>query len=141
MNKSEYVPKIHEQGHELLLVEVLFEGKRCPICGKAMVRKYNEFSFPYGIDSNQDAQMKRAGIVYVSNTKHHGEYICVECEEEGMARFTCALCGKEKKTSKIQEAFGDPTEYLCTDCYETVPAKEWDAKVKKLEDAHQWDWG
>lgn len=50
----------------------------------------------------------------------------------------CALCNKLRK-GKPQEAIGDPPEFMCTPCYETVPAKIWIAKRDALWEEHRYD--
>lgn len=126
---------------------VLFaaQGTECPVCKKIMVEKVDRNGlrrsfFPFWFEMCQDAQMKRANIVYVSNTKVDDDNICIECEKSGKADFKCELCGERKPTSKIKESFGDPPDYLCDDCYKITPAKTWDDKCDELEQEHRYDY-
>ena len=113
---------------------------QCPICGKQMMCKDKNELFPRYVGETQDAQMKEAGIVYISRSKKDDDYICVECEKAGLSSFTCTICEEEKPTSKMQNSFGDPPEYVCLDCYSKIPAKEWDEKIKRIEEAHRYDY-
>jgi len=121
--------------------KVLVELEKCPLCGKYMVdakgAKYG--LFPKYININIDKQMERAGWVLRSCTKVDDKNICSECTEAGKADFLCTLCKQRKPTDKIKEEIGDPTEYICTDCYETMPAKEWDEKICKIREIHRYD--
>jgi hypothetical protein len=115
------------------------ETRKCPSCGKPMIKRDKAGLFPRVLSNNQDAQNKKLGVVYVSRAKMDGEDICEECELSGKSYFTCCLCGEKRTSDRLEDSYGDPAEYLCKDCYETVPAKQWDEKVKKLQDAHRWD--
>lgn len=133
---EKYIPKIHEGGR---YVEMLLEAKKCKCCNKVMITKETNNLFPMYYAINQEAQMKAAGLVYITSTLVDDEPICIECEQSGKASFLCALCEERKTTDKKQESFGDPAEFLCKDCYESVPAKKWDEKVDELRESHYWD--
>lgn len=135
-----HIPHIIEKNYILFAAQ----GRECPICKKLMAKKLNRHYFeksffPVSIEMNQDAQMKRAGLVYVGSVKVDDEYICVECEESGKTDFKCELCEQRKPTEKIQKRFGDPSEFLCKDCYETTTAKVWKEKCDQLEYDHEFD--
>jgi hypothetical protein len=121
--------------------EMLFELniQECPICKKPMMNRDKSKLFPDYRNLDQASQMKERGVVFVSKTYINGKYICVECEEANKATFHCELCGKEKPSSKICQSFGYPPDYLCIDCFETVPASEWEKAVESLADEHRWD--
>jgi len=112
----------------------------CPFCGRPMMDKCGYGIFPFYMGNNQESQMKERGVVFRSSATINNKHICVECKKAGKASFKCALCKEMKSSSKEEESFGDPTEYLCKDCYATVPAKEWDEKVERLRKDHQYDW-
>lgn len=135
----EYTPKIINDKYVLFAAE----SRKCPLCGKIMIKKvpsyFKNSFFPVWCEMNQDAQMKRANLVYISTTMVDNEYICEECDKGGKANFKCELCGDRKSTNKIQETFGDPPVFLCEDCYETIPAKKWDVKCEQLLDEHRYD--
>jgi len=116
------------------------ETTKCPSCGKQMMGKARRGIFPLYVGKNQEAQMKERGVVFSSDAMIDGDYICIECKEAGKASITCALCGEKKPSNKVGDSFGAPPEYLCTDCYDSVPAKQWDEKVDKLREVHRWDW-
>ena len=118
---------------------------RCWTCKRVMVDRprrdsYPHYTFPSSMDINFDAQLKMAGWVAQSDQKAAGEWaICEECAASGKASFECALCGQTRTSDRKEERIGDPPEFLCRDCYETVPAKEWDDKVQQLQREHQYD--
>lgn len=141
---EKYTPKIHPMRGKGRYIEFLLEGRECHLCNAIMLKKTKpEHSydglFPNYVRINQEAQMKAAGITFQSSVKVDDEPICKECAEAGKADFLCAMCEQRKPTSKINESYGDPAEYLCKDCYETVPAKVWDEKLDQLSEAHRYD--
>jgi hypothetical protein len=119
------------------------ECKYCPICKKKMLPRilskyYNESPFPLGF---YESQLKSVGIVLRSDMKLNDNYICIECSESGKAAFDCYLCKGRKSSEKKQESFGiDPTDYLCKDCYNSVPAAQWDKICGELHKDHQYDY-
>lgn len=136
----EYTPKRIDE--DIMSFAVLVT--KCPICGKKMVAKPHALLlrarvFPPFWKNNFTAQAKRAGLVFISHVKVDDEFICNECHEKDLASFLCTGCGERKKTSKEKESFGDPPEYLCEDCYNTMPAKKWDELVEKLHNIHRYD--
>lgn len=135
---KDYTPKIIENR----FVEMLIQGDECQTCQSLMIKKIkkSEGLFPMYHALNQESQAKNAGIQFIGNIKVDDEYICEKCEKEGKADFLCALCEERKSTDKIQEIIGDPAEFLCTDCYNTVPASIWTNKLKELLEDHQYDY-
>ncbi len=115
------------------------ETTQCASCRRPMLKKAKEGLFPFTYDFTQEKQMKSLGVVLESSSRIDDDKICVECEAVGKASITCVLCDTVKPSSKKQESFGDPAEYLCSDCYATVSAKVWDEKTEKLRKAHRWD--
>ena len=139
MKIEDYCPHLLERNWAEMLVEL----KKCSICHKLMLPDYpahfarSIFPTYFPIDFN--AQLKKAGWEKMSDVKVDDNYICEECAKSGKADFLCVLCGQRKLTDKIEESFGDPPEFLCSDCYATVSAKIWDDKVEELRDIHRWD--
>lgn len=120
-------------------IKMLIEGKKCKICGKIMIEKSDSL-FPKYNKINQEAQMKKVDLAFFSKTKVDDAYICCECEKSGKADFLCQLCNKRKPTSKIKESFGIyDTDFLCTECFETKTAKDWEEKCDKLYKEHKYD--
>jgi len=115
------------------------ETSTCASCRRQMLRKDKAKLFPLTWDFTQEKQMEKAGVVLESSSRIDDDRICIECEASGKASITCDLCDTLKPSSKKKESFGDPSSYLCTDCYETVPAKQWEEKVEELHKAHRWD--
>jgi hypothetical protein len=136
-----YTPQVIDGKYVLFAAQ----GRECPICKKIMIKKLQRYYFensffPAWVEMNQDAQMKRAGLVYVGGAKVDDEYICEECEKAGKADFKCELCGERHPTSEIQERFGDPADFLCKSCYETTTAKVWEEKCDELQEEHKYDY-
>ena len=126
------------------LITFSVEVKICPKCKKDMVSKpvdqyFRKNTFPNWKENDFEAQALRAKLVFQSDIKVDDEYICEECKKNGFIDFLCALCKKRKPISKEIERFGDPPECLCKDCYNKVPASEWDKKIEELEEDHKYD--
>lgn len=132
---QEYTPKVIEKNY----VEMLIEGKKCKTCDRLMLPNIKSGLFPNYLRINQDAQMKLAGMVYISSTQVDGKTICKECEAAGKADFLCALCNIRYPSSEVKESIGLPAEFLCKNCYETKPAKIWEEKLDALQDDHRYD--
>lgn len=116
---------------------------RCPLCKSVMVAPTKtDGLFPYGLYSGFDEQLALARWkkkVYVGDSGDH-EYICSDCVAAGKATFTCALCEKAQPTTQLHKSWGfRPSESMCKTCYETVPAKVWDAKSDELFEKHRYD--
>jgi hypothetical protein len=88
----------------------------------------------------QDDQMKHANIAIESNYDIDNIHLCTECVQLDVATFTCCHCNESKVASKLHETVGsfDP-DYICTDCYATVPAKEFDELIETLQREHRYD--
>ena len=119
-----------------------FRLTKCGICEKDMVTLPSNKNniCPNWTQNSFDDQARRAGLVIKSTIIVDSHYICCDCEKAGLADFKCCLCKKRKPTSKIKEIFGDPEEFLCFDCYETVTAKIWEEEKERLIDEHRYDY-
>jgi hypothetical protein len=91
------------------------------------------------MENDFSAQSNRAGLVMMSDVTVEQEYVCVPCVKSGKTTFLCHLCKERKPTNKIQDSFGQQASFLCTDCYETVVAKEWKRAEKELLERHRYD--
>jgi len=100
---------------------------------------YERSIFPTYHEIDFEHQVKIAAWEIMSDIKVDDKYICQGCADSGKANFLCALCNERKSSNKKQESFGDPPEYLCRDCYESISAKTWDDKEKELSEEHRWD--
>lgn len=135
---SEFVPTIVEPGFGLMLVRL----EQCTHCKKTMLPPEPKHSsiFPGYMYAQRANQMKRAGWVErapVTDAEHRA--LCVECAPE-FAAFQCYSCKVTHKGEPNRSfGWGHGADYLCTPCYETVPAKKWDALVRELEDEHRYD--
>jgi hypothetical protein len=133
-----HTPKMVSDEGALFLVSI----RRCPICHQWMVHApdWDRYSTFPGGDNRFVDQAERAGLRLESGHEVDGINICQVCKDTGKATFVCALCGERRPANQEEESFGDPIEYLCRVCYATVPAKEWDEKIRQLEQRHRHDW-
>jgi hypothetical protein len=129
-----FVPSVIEEGYGIVCVAI----GQCSNCERPTIATGSGAAFPAFWQAGRAEQLKRADWKEASWSKTaKGLPLCKECAPKAAA-FTCALC-KQARTGEPEESFGDPAEYLCAPCYETVPAKVWDAKSKELSDKHQYD--
>lgn len=135
---------------------------KCGHCKKTMVfpprhQSYDFSTFPIWHGNAFTAQVKRAGWViaapkpFENNTQgtegQRGDeddcirVICVGCAKAGHATFVCRLCDQKRPTSQRQDSTGswEDRDSLCTPCYETVPAKEWDKMQTLIGEEHRYD--
>ena len=131
MSINDY-PVIVEKLEHSIIMGVLLRVKVCPKCGKYI--KPEILRYLYGNNMFHDPEWAEN-----SHVKVDGYPICKECANKNLADFLCELCHTRKPTSKIQESFGDPPEFLCQDCYKTTPAAIWCDKVEDLEGSHRYD--
>jgi hypothetical protein len=141
----DFVPPVIFEGGVHAYGFMIVELHKCPKCKKMMIRRDNSSTWyrsPFPRYANYDfsLQLKRAGWVLESSVMVDDEFICQECADAGKADFECFLCKERKPTDRIQERYGDPADFLCKDCYETVPAKVWDDTSDKLMDSHRYDY-
>jgi len=124
-------------GYGTMLVAV----RACATCQAPMVASPRGADpFTRGWDETFGAQLKAAGWQVASDAcVADGGRICDRCKQAGLATFRCDLCGLLRSTSQVQEGFGDPAEYLCVPCFETVPAKRWAEACDALREAHKYD--
>lgn len=132
-----YKPQIIEGRYATFLVQFL----KCPLCQQPMIVEEPERNspFPMSYKINYESQAHAAGFRIRSKVVSNDKHICTVCAESGKGGFNCYLCKQYKESAKLEQSFGDPPDYLCTDCYATVPAKEWDEIVDRLYDLHQYD--
>ena len=145
VNVGKYIPEIVKDGRHLF-GKLIVPLTKCPSCEEIMLKRYSfnwsgfESIFPAQHGARLKEQLLRAGILIYSKFKNKDDqFICVDCAKAGKDTFTCYLC-EEERTSDLRETqFGDPPEYLCTVCYESVPAKVWDEAEDKLRKSHRYD--
>lgn len=129
-----FVPYVLAPGFGVVMVELNI----CTRCERQTLAIENGWKTPAYYKAARVAQMKRAGWVdrAYATTADEGT-LCVECAPVAAA-FKCSLCEKERH-GKPEESYGDPPEFLCTPCFETVPAKVWHEKSEALREAHRYD--
>jgi hypothetical protein len=144
MEAKDFVPQlVQKQRDGMAYFSMLVEARKCPTCEKWMVQKVDKHRtyihpvFPHWLAVDQDAQVKRAGLHYASDSQIDEEYICQVCADDGKGGFTCRICEQVRTSDQEQTSYGE--DKLCTVCYASTPAKEWDAKTKALYDAHKYD--
>lgn len=136
LDERDYIPEIIRYGITQY-AKVLVHIRTCSSCNNLMVNLDNPFLSMLSLES----QIKKAGIKPKSNISGVYFYdICQKCADEDVAVVDCALCGLKIKSSQIKESFGD-SDYLCMNCYDTIPAKRWCDKKMELESLHQYDNG
>lgn len=125
-------------------VTMFIPVEECTSCRNKMVlkEKYPGIFSPH-VTMTQKAQAARIGLHWQHGKFFPGEdLLCTTCIEAGLATFKCYICKETKATDRIQESIGIlSTDYLCKDCYATVPAKVWDEKLEELEKEHEYDHG
>lgn len=135
-----FKPKVVSDSYGTMLVELSI----CYICKKKMVaspekRRFGQGTFPAYHMITFESQLKSAGWEELSSVCVDNNSICKSCNDSGKATFQCSLCADRKTTDMIESSFGDPPEYLCNRCYETVPAKKWAEMVSKITKEHMHD--
>jgi len=133
---ASFVPQVLEEGYGVVLVKI----GRCANCHKVTIATGKGYDFPAFWKAGRREQLQRADWrekSFVTNAS--GQTLCVDCGKTGGA-FRCEICKQERK-GEPEESFGDPPDYLCKPCFETVPARVWADAVKRLEEEHRWDFG
>lgn len=137
MSVDKFTPEIIEGNYATFLVQL----RRCPTCMQPMVKAPKELdTFPTSITLRFSRQAERAGIKLQSSITADNRPICTDCASAGQGGFTCYSCEEFKSSDKEETAIGSPPHYLCTDCYASVPAKEWNEIVEELYGKHQYDY-
>lgn len=139
-----YVPQVIEDDPYHALVTFVLKLDKCVACHTlvmAIVTKVYS-PFPIRLDQDQRRQMQAAGIQEIGGYTYEPREgpLCVKCTKQGLGRFKCWHCEQERPVSQQHEQFGDPPDFLCTVCYETLPAKTWDEVIKELGEVHRWDY-
>lgn len=128
--------------------DFLVELNRCAACERWML----DVSEPKGAAGERRAfaryhqgyrledQMEAAGIARRSDRTADGDPVCAVCAAEGRAFVVCALCEQRRPSDQVEYSLGDPAEYLCRPCYETVPAKRWAEARDELYERHRYDY-
>jgi hypothetical protein len=142
---AKYVPQVIVDDEDYTIVSFALKVDKCVICKSltmAKITHYSYFPFPNRWIGDQEDQMTAAGIRPLGGHTYHPEDgpICNVCAEQGLGRFLCAGCGLERAVSHQKERIGDPPEFLCMTCYETMPAKRWNEIKNELNERHKYDW-
>lgn len=136
-----YTPRIVQQGQEEALAEVLVAVERCKYCRAWMLPNMEDKGiFPLYRPINFSAQLKAAGWKVAASSRFDSQRYCIECAANDKITFTCCLCNQTKPSSHLKERFGDPPDFLCNECFNTIPAAVWEKKVDELQKEHRWDY-
>jgi hypothetical protein len=129
--------QMNEHGWGQVIIAV--RAWRCESCKWPMIEQKHLDKGVLAHDTTSVAgQLQGAGFKVRSGIFWSGE-LCTECAAKAASVFTCELCKQERPSDQVEEQFGDPAEYLCKPCYETVPASVWDAAKERLRRSHQYD--
>lgn len=135
-----FVPYLlDERGRDEAYAAMMVKLRRCQECGHWMLPKpqpiFEGSPFPRYVEASFDAQRERAGWRVQAT-----ETVCRECLQAGALTVRCALCHQRKPSSAMHQSFGlEDVDYLCSECWETKPARLWYETVNDLEDKHRWD--
>jgi hypothetical protein len=144
MTEQPFTPHIVRRGHSIVLVAFAIEFRLCGVCKTPLLPKAPRTPlFPTSMWADLSAirQAERAKFRLASEVYHEGDPICTVCAAADTLTVECALCHEQRKASEIKESYGYLSyDYLCTLCYETVPAKQWEAAVERLEEEHKYDY-
>lgn len=123
-----------------LTVTVELPAQQCAHCGAIIVAEDWARVHDWGSATSASvrAQLVRAGVRFRSARYDLGP-LCRECAATAAGHFTCALCGIVRTSAERHDSWGEPPDMVCESCYETVPAKRWEAFVAELEQKHRWD--
>jgi hypothetical protein len=135
-----FIPGVVAGHYGLLLVEL----QRCSVCGRQMLHrdaKRAQKIFPLYLALTLKAQLNRANWRLASGiTDKNNDVICESCAAENLGSFVCVLCGIERPSEAVQQSIGDPPDYLCKICYDSVTARAWERKIDELEKDHRYDY-
>lgn len=122
-------------------VPVVLPAKRCANCGRLMVSRAWAKVHDWGSAGRGSVadQLGKAGVRQYADSFTLGP-LCRECAAAAAGHFTCALCGVVRTSDLRHESWGDPPDIVCEQCYETVPAKRWEAFVAEMEKLHRYDY-
>lgn len=138
-----FAPEIFDEEGGVIYAAMLLKLSRCATCAVPMMRRVNphyDSMFPNYFLVDQVTQLSRAGWQLQSDALDRNDRpICVACKAADKASFICCFCQSVRQSSQLKTSVGDPPDYLCVPCYESVPASKWDAKKLELEVAHQYD--
>lgn len=138
IDTENFTPEVHFIPSGYGYATFVLSIRKCPLCNSPMMKKWRmPETIYYKLDLK--SQMERAGIKFISSSRVNNEHICDECSGKGLSSFTCYICNKTQSSTEIHESYGDPSDYVCKSCYNSIPASKWDKVIDELEKAHQYD--
>lgn len=145
---GEYVPQVLTRPGQQDLVLLAYPVFPCSECGRPTLSQslrhirytniWGEAFAPAG-DSIK-AQLLRAGLQVEDTADFDGKQVCGECVKAGKVKVRCCHCERETSLDNVQFQAGDPAEFLCRACYESVPAAQYAKLVKEIEERHRHDY-
>lgn len=138
-NVFEYVPTVVYQDESRAYATFLVKLPFCQHCKKPMLHSV----FP-NLDYFVKEQIKRAGFEITGRQfESHSEFgetlkhaFCQTCCDAGYATFTCLFCHQERPSNQVYRAAYE--EGICSVCFETSSAKEWEEKLSKLDEDNRY---
>ena len=140
---TEYEKKNNLFGYDKFYLKIT----ECPNCKRKMIdADYNALysAFPFWEKMNFEAQRLRKGFAIRSNQSFDDDkmcgshYWCIDCKDK--IEFKCFNCKEMRLKKDMEYRYGDPPDFLCKFCYETVSAKDWNELIKAIEDNHRWEY-
>ena len=136
LKPESFIPYIVSKNRESVYAVMLAE---LPLCGCCEVPILPKGPWPMWVNIDGKAQSKLAGWKQPSDVYFNSRPVCSDCVKENRITFQCRLCQQDRPSSQVQETIGYPSDYLCSVCYGSVSAKEWEAVLMKLEERHRYD--
>ena len=121
-------------------VQMNIRAEECTGCKSLMIQKAPWGVFPYYFANDQKKQAEHLGVKFISPKEFNSKKYCTECIENGKAEFTCFNCGDKMPTNMIIYSYGESPDFLCSDCFDNLTAREWKVKVDEIEENHKYDY-
>lgn len=115
-------------------ISIDIEVRKCGCCDNYMIPNYdnNYIESLFSNNNKIEDQMKINNLVFSSNSMVDHSIICKDCENSGKSTFYCRICGEKRSSVDFHDIIvGD--EKVCTHCYSTLTAKEYDDKISIIE--------
>ena len=146
--EGEYIPEILRRAGRDDMILLAFPITRCRECQQLMLPESAQvlqqannrgvFYTPKG--DSVTAQLQRGAISIDQGYKAGLDHVCGDCINEGKVQVECQACHKQVSLNDTHFKVGDPPEFICRECHETMPAAAYEKMVDQLEQRHQYDY-